>query len=153
VIPTAIYRIITETLKSPYAIREAFQNSFKDPLLKFSYILDKNQFEQLMQRHFSISESSTEAEGIFKIFKVSTRSSRNQERLVVNVLEFFCILVLMADFGNTSQTDLIYNSELIEHKINLLLLLFDLRGKNAMNISEIILMLQTAIQSLQKMFS
>jgi hypothetical protein len=59
----------------------------------------------------------------------------------------------MADFGNTSQTDLIYNSELIEHKINLLLLLFDLRGKNSMNISEIIMMLQTAIQSLQKVFS
>jgi hypothetical protein len=36
---------------------------------------------------------------------------------------------------------LIYNSELIEHKINLLLLLFDLRGKGNMNISEIIMML------------
>lgn len=69
------------------------------------------------------------------------------------MLEFFSTLILMADFGNTSQTDLIYNSELIEHKINLLLLLFDLRGKNSMNISEIIMMLQTAIQSLQKVFS
>lgn len=41
VIPTPIYRIITETLKTPYAIREAFQSSLKDPLLKFSYILEK----------------------------------------------------------------------------------------------------------------
>lgn len=59
----------------------------------------------------------------------------------------------MADFGETSQEDLIYNSELIEHKINLLLLLFDLRGKNLMNISEIIMMHQTALQSLQKVFT
>jgi len=40
----------------------------------------------------------------------------------------------------------------VEHKINLMLLLFDLRKKQSMNISEVIIMLSTAIQSMQKIF-
>lgn len=60
---------------------------------------------------------------------------------VVNIYEFFAALILLSDFGALSETDLIHNAELIEHKINLMLLLFDFRGKSAMNISEVITML------------
>jgi hypothetical protein len=41
---------------------------------------------------------------------------------------------------------------MIEHKINLMLLLFDLRKSGSMNISEIIIMLRTALLSLSKVF-
>jgi hypothetical protein len=75
-----------------------------------------------------------------------------QENQVVNILEFLTALILLAQFGDSSPSDLVYNSELVEHKINLMLLLFDFRQQNSMNISEIIIMLQTAIQSMQKIY-
>ena len=61
-------------------------------------------------------------------------------------------IILLAQFGESSPSDLVYNSELVEHKINLMLLLFDFRQQNSMNISEIIIMLQTSIQSMQKIY-
>jgi hypothetical protein len=54
-------------------------------------------------------------------------------------------IILLAQLGESSPSDLVHNSELVEHKINLMLLLFDFRQQNSMNISEIIIMLQTAI--------
>ena len=71
---------------------------------------------------------------------------------VLNVLEFMSALILLADFGESSGDDLQHNAELIEHKINLLLLLFDLRKQTSMNISEVIIMLRTAMQSQSKVF-
>ena len=64
------------------------------------------------------------------------------------MLEFLTAVILLAHFGESSPSDLVYNAELVEHKINLMLLLFDFRGQNSMNISEIIIMLQTSIQSM-----
>jgi hypothetical protein len=54
--------------------------------------------------------------------------------------------------GESSASDLVYNSELVEHKINLMLLLFDFRQGRSMNITEVIIMLQTAIQAMQKIY-
>ena len=82
----------------------------------------------------------------------STEPMSGQPRKVVNVLEFLTALILLANFGEVSSSDLHHNAELIEHKINLLLLLFDLRKSNSMNISELIIMLRTAILSLSKIF-
>ena len=75
-----------------------------------------------------------------------------QHRKVVNVLEFLASLILLVTFGDNSPNDLHHNAELIEHKINLLLLLFDLRKSGSMNISEVIIMLRTALLSLSKVF-
>ena len=47
----------------------------------------------------------------------------------MNILEFLAGLVLLSQLGTSSQTDLLHNSQLVEHKINLMLLLFDLRKK------------------------
>jgi len=46
---------------------------------------------------------------------------------LINALEFLTALILLADFGESSSSDLLHNAELIEHKINLMLILFDLR--------------------------
>jgi len=73
-------------------------------------------------------------------------------RKVINILEFLSAIILLANFGENSVIDLHHNAELIEHKINLLLLLFDLRKSESMNISEIIIMLRTSILSLSKVF-
>ena len=71
---------------------------------------------------------------------------------VMNVLEFISAIILLADFGESSSLDLQHNAELIEHKINLMLLLFDIRKLGEVNIAEIIIMLKTALQALSRVF-
>ena len=71
---------------------------------------------------------------------------------LLNALEFLTALVLLADFGESSNSDLQHNSELIEHKINLMLILFDLRHQSKINIAEVIIMLRTSLQALAKVF-
>lgn len=75
-----------------------------------------------------------------------------QHRKVINVLEFLTCLIMLVTFGENSTSDLQQNAEMIEHKINILLLLFDLGKTGSMNISEIIIMLRTALLSLSKAF-
>jgi hypothetical protein len=43
-------------------------------------------------------------------------------------------------------------NDLIEHKVNLLILLFSFRENQTLNISEIIIMAKTALRSLQRVF-
>ncbi len=50
-----------------------------------------------------------------------------KKRKLINALEFLTALILLADFGESSNSDMQHNAELIEHKINLMLILFDLR--------------------------
>ena len=61
-------------------------------------------------------------------------------------------MILLADFGESSNSDLQHNAELIEHKINLMLILFDLRQQSKINIAEVIIMLRTSLQALSKVF-
>ena len=67
---------------------------------------------------------------------------------LVNVLEIYCALILLAKFGNSENEDLQLNADLIEHKINLLILLFTFSGQRTLNITEITIMGKTAINSL-----
>lgn len=64
-----------------------------------------------------------EGKRFYKLFRV--RNSQGFK--VVNVLEILSVLILLADFGQSNEKDLMHNAELIEHKINLMLILFDLR--------------------------
>jgi hypothetical protein len=64
---------------------------------------------------------------------------------VLNVLEIIAVLVLLADFGQANEKDLLHNAELIEHKINLMLVLFDLRNTSKVNVVEIMIMARTVI--------
>ena len=71
---------------------------------------------------------------------------------LINSLEFLTALILLADFGESSNSDLQHNAELIEHKINLMLILFDLRQQSKINIAEVIIMLRTSLQALSKVY-
>jgi len=111
----------------------------------------------MCEKHLKISEGgetdSFDFDGIFDIFAVSPPQATSGKRLkYLNVLEFLTALVLLADFGESSNDDLQHNAELIEHKINLLLILFDLRQQSRLNIAEVIIMLRTCLQALSKVF-
>lgn len=71
---------------------------------------------------------------------------------VVNTLEVFTALILLADFGSPDPADLQFTANLVEHKLNLMILLFTFREQQAMNVSEVIIMIKTAVQTLSKMF-
>jgi hypothetical protein len=109
--------------------------------------VSKKVFSKILAKHFGVDPEGTESSGIFKMFRVTT-----SEQQVVNVLEFMTAVVLLAQLGESSPVDLQHNSELVEHKINLMLLLFDFRGTNEVNISEVIIMLTTAVHAMQKIY-
>ena len=152
-VPSALERLINEHFKTPYAIFEFVRALLAEECLTFSYILTKKQFIELTVKHLRLDSDPTDVTQIFKVFAVTpAQAMTGKKKKVLNVLEFMCALILLADFGESSEYDLQHNAELIEHKINLLLLLFDLRKQDSMNISEIIIMLRTTIQSQSKVF-
>lgn len=111
------------------------------------------------------------AKQLFRIFKVENEAQRFK---VVNMLEVFTALILLTDFSvqecvktkdlegktnSSSQTTpltaakrLESRADMIEHKVNLLLLLFSFREVKTLNISEIIIMVKTCVLSLKKVF-
>ena len=108
--------------------------------LNFSFILKKQQFLEMCQKEFGL-DSTDEGKRLYKMFKV-----RNpQGRKVVNVLEILSVLILHSEFGQTNEKDLMHNSELIEHKMNLMLILFDLRDSAKINVVEVMIMARTVM--------
>lgn len=113
------------------------------------------------------------AKQLFRIFK---KENENMGYKVVNMLEVFTALILLADFsqsgevkateeeaklGLNADTSVTHASaaeklqaraDMIEHKVNLLVLLFTFRGDSSLNISEIIIMGKTAINALARVF-
>lgn len=89
-----------------------------------------------------------EGKRLYKLFRV--RNSQGQK--VLNVLEIISVLVLLADFGQANEKDLLHNAELIEHKINLMLVLFDLRNTSKVNVVEIMIMARTVIQGFSRLY-
>jgi hypothetical protein len=130
------------------------------------------------------------AKTLFRIFKKENESHRFK---VVNMLEVFTALILLADFSShtsatasafdsaqsplrpqlasatplTSSERLQAQADLIEHKVNLLILLFSFRGGSsslsnpsssspqpqpALNIAEIMILAKTAVHSLERVF-
>jgi len=78
---------------------------------------------------------------LYKLFKVKNA----QGKKVVNLLELLAVIILLCEFGQSNERDLLLNSELIEHKINLLLILFDFRDECKMNVVEVMLMARTIL--------
>ena len=68
------------------------------------------------------------------------------------MLEIVAVLILHADFGSANETDLLHNAELIEHKVNLMLVLFDLRDSAKINVVEVMLMARTVMQGFNKLY-
>ena len=147
-VPQAFERLTNEHFKTPYAIFEFFNAVLAEEYLTFSYVLTKKQFVELAQKHLRLDSDTSDVGQVFKLFAITPPQPMTaKKKKVMNVLEFMSAIILLADFGESSSQDLQHNAELIEHKVNLLLLLFDLRKQSTMNISEVIIMLRTAIQS------
>lgn len=90
---------------------------------------------------------------LFNLFAIQVSEPMSgQTRKIVNMLEVLSSLILLASFRGSNELDASCNVEQVEHKINLLLLLFDLRNEGTMNISEIIIMLRTSVLALAKLF-
>ncbi len=72
----------------------------------------------------------------------------------MNIIELLAILVLLTDFGqnNLNDKNYLFNADHIEHKLNLLLILFDLRASGKINIVEVMMMIQTIIIAASKVF-
>ena len=71
---------------------------------------------------------SFDLEAIFDIFAVRPpQIMAGKPQRMLNCLEFLTALILLADFGESCNDDLQHNAELIEHKVNLMIILFDLR--------------------------
>ena len=93
-------------------------------------------------------DPSEDGKRLYKLFKVKN----SQGIKVVNVLEVLSVIVLLANFGQSNEKDLMHNAELIEHKINLLLVLFDLRDEAKVNVVEVMLMARTVLQGFAKLY-
>ena len=93
-------------------------------------------------------DPTDEGKRFYKLFKVKNA----QGYKVVNVLEVLCVLILLADFGQTNEKDLMHNAEMIEHKINLMLILFDLRDSAQVNVVEVMIMSRTVMQGFSKVY-
>ena len=93
-------------------------------------------------------DASDEGKRLYKMFQVKNP----QGKKVVNVLEILAVLILHSDFGQTNEKDLLHNSELIEHKMNLMLILFDLRDTAKVNVVEVMIMCRTVMQGFAKMY-
>jgi hypothetical protein len=66
----------------------------------------------------------------------------------INGLEFLASVIILCTFSGGS--NFVINSETIEHKLNLILILFDFRDTNKITLEEIIIMSQTALTSVNK---
>ena len=118
-----------------------------DQWLSFSYFLRKDQFLELASQQFGL-EAADEGKRLYKLFK----RKNLQGTKVVNVLELMAVLVLHSDFGQTNEKDLMHNAELIEHKMNLMLILFDLRDSAKVNVVEVMIMARTVMQGFAKLY-
>lgn len=82
---------------------------------------------------------------LYKIFRTRTDSGCK----IVNVLEVFVAVVILAQFGSYEEKSCnLTNGLMIEHKINLLILLFSFR--ESLNISEVVIMAKTCLSALSK---
>ena len=70
----------------------------------------------------------------------------------MNVLELMSIFILISDFGQPNENDLLHNSELIEHKMNLMLILFDFRDESKANVVEVMIMARTVMQGFARLY-
>jgi len=105
-----------------------------------SYLVTKKEFLVIAEDVFKL-DPAEEGKKLYKLFKVKN----SQGVKVVNMLELLSVIVLLTNFGQSNERDLMHNSELIEHKINLMLILFDLRNEQKVNVVEIMLMARTVL--------
>ena len=144
--PQFVTDIIHKYFASPFQVYDLIKLLFTD-YINFTFLLRKKEFLNLAEQVFGLSPAE-DGKRLFKLFKVKNQ----QDEKVINVLEIVSVLILLSQFGQYNENDLMFNSELVEHKINLLLVLFDLRESNKMNVVEIMVMARTVMQGFSKLY-
>ena len=144
--PQYLNDIVDKLFRSPFQVYQLIKHLF-DTWLNFSFLMRKKQFLELAEQVFGLPPQD-DGKRLYKLFKVKNP----QGQKVINVLEIISVLIMLANFGQHNENDLMHNSELIEHKINLLLVLFDLRESSKMNVVEIMVMARTVMQGFAKLY-
>ena len=138
--------MIDRLFRSPFVLHKTIKH-IVDKYLVFSYLLKKNEFLKLAEVVFGL-DPCDDGKKFYKQFKVKNA----QGVKVVNVLEILSVIILLSNFGQSNEKDLMHNSELIEHKINLLMILFDLRDECKVNVVEVMLLCRTILQGFSKVY-
>ena len=133
-------------MRSPFQVYALIKKIVND-YLKVSYLLNKKEFLALVEKVFGL-DPTEDGKKLYKMLKV-----RNpQGTKMVNMLELVAVLILHSDFGHSNENDCMHNSELVEHKMNLLLILFDLRDSAKVNVVEVIIMARTIMQGFSRLY-
>ena len=73
----------------------------------YTYSVNQAQFVKLIQTYVNLEIDASDIDSIFRIFAVSPiQAMGGPNSKVVNILEFISAIILMADFGDTSNDDL-----------------------------------------------
>ncbi|CDW72382.1 UNKNOWN [Stylonychia lemnae] len=147
VIPESFQYILKHDYPSPQKLYLSYKKALDEDLL-FSFLLNKKQYLKFAAKHYTLTEEYLIKE-IFSIFKVKNEAHNIN---VINMLEVFTALTILADFGCNGLENIASNSDQIEHKINLLILLFTFREQQSLNISEVIIMAKTCLSCMNKMY-
>lgn len=138
--------MISSQFRSPFCVYKAVKEITQRRAV-ISYLFKKKEFLEMVDDIFKM-DPQEEGKKLYKLFKVKNP----QGHKVVNVLEVLSVVVLLANFGQSNERDLLHNSELIEHKINLMLIMFDMRDECSINVVEVMLLARTALQGFSKVF-
>ena len=145
--PQFLDELINSQFRSPFALFKTLK-VIAEKHLVVSYLLKKKPFLHMVHETFNL-DPHDHGKRLYKLFKVKNAKGSK----VVNVLEVLCVIILLTNFSNfTENGEDEPNSELIEHKINLMLILFDLREEQKMNVVEVMLMVRTILQAFSKVF-
>jgi hypothetical protein len=144
--PHYLATVIREQFRSPFQVFRTIKRIVAQ-YLNVSYLMKKKEFLAMVHEVFGL-EPAEDGKKLYKMFRV-----RNPQGVkVVNVLEVLSTLILNADFGHTNEKDLLHNAELIEHKMNLILILFDFRESARVNVVEVMIMARTIMQGFAKLY-
>lgn len=69
-IPSDLFRLIQDKLRTPYSIFEFFKAFLADDALKFTFSLNKKQFIPLCQKHLKMDIGSSDSFDLAQIFKI-----------------------------------------------------------------------------------
>ena len=144
--PLFLSQMIERMFRSPFVLYSAIKKVVAE-YLTFTYLLKKKDFLKLAEDVFGLHPLEDGLK-MYKQFKVVN----SQGKKLVNVLEILSVIVLLSNFGQSNEKDLLHNSELIEHKINLLMILFDLRDECKVNVVEVMLLCRTVLQGFTKVY-
>eukprot|EP00347_Sterkiella_histriomuscorum_P005355 403356926 len=205
-VPTCLQAILQCYFQTPQLLYTQYKQTCKEDLM-FSFVLNKQQFKRFFEKYFTKKQEQINQNDIEnereeeywkeirkQIFELLSIHNQQHDIKVINMLEFYTALVIVAQFGEPDMDDdissnyhgiggsvsftlgegntishieqanfgseeeiksahnLKRNSELIEHKINLMILIYTFRDQHSLNISEVIIMARTCMNVMSKIY-